>query len=307
VLIINDTNSAKTVNWERDRNTAPFIIREILSNKPLYFLRVIRENYLEAFSTNFLFLYGETSGLGKMYGMLSRGVLYIIELPLLLFGIWYLLKLKDKRIKTIIFGLLLIAPLPAAFTIDRSYVMRSIMMLPMLSLIIGSGIFFFLQSLQSQKSIVSKIVICIFIGIYSFLITEYLYQYYFRYSVYGAEAWFRSSKDVAQLIGQQKAKFSTIYIADAGDMFILQYAIFNKIDPILIQQAWKQPPPKKIGNVIFLSECFKGGVDAYDPNIMLPKKTMYIVPDTCHKSSSPIDRINDLGEPIRTIWKIYEK
>jgi hypothetical protein len=239
--------------------------------------------------------------------MFNRGVLYIIELPLLLLGIWYLLKLNNKRIKTVIFGLLLIAPLPTTFTVDRTYVMRSIMMLPILSLIIGSGIFYFLQSLRSKKGILSKIVIGIFIGIYAFLITEYLYQYYFRYSVYGAEAWFRSSKDVSQLIGQQKTKFSTIYIADADTMFILQYAVFNKIDPIIIQQVLKQPFPKKIGNVFFLSECFKGGVDSYDSNIELPKKTMYIVPDICHKSSSPTHRINDLGEAIRTIWKIYEK
>jgi 4-amino-4-deoxy-L-arabinose transferase-like glycosyltransferase len=307
VLIINDTNSAKTVNWEREKNTAPFIIRQILSNKPLYFLRIMRENYLEAFSTNFLFLYGETGGLGGVLGLFNRGVLYIIELPLLLFGIFYLIKQKDKKTKILIICLLLIAPLPTTFAVDKQYVGRGIMMLPILSIIIGSGIYSFLQTIQAQRKTIRNLGIGLFIIIYSFLITGYLYQYYFRYTVYGAESMFRSSKDLSLFVGQNKSHYDNVYIAGDRGMLLLQYGVFNKIDPVIMQKAWEEPWPKKIGNVTFLQECFDKGADSYNPKTMLPYKTMYIVPDNCHKIALTDYKIKDLGEPLRTIWKIYEK
>ncbi len=141
VLIWNDQKVSEFVNWERDKNTAPFFIRQVFNNKPLYYLRAIRENYLEAFSTQFLFLYGETQGLGGIYGTFYRGVMYIIELPLLILGLYYLWRYKNTRPKNFLFLLLLIFPLPSTFVIDKSYVMRSAMMIPVLSIIVGCGIY----------------------------------------------------------------------------------------------------------------------------------------------------------------------
>ena len=130
VFLFKDDKAAKMVNWEREKNSAPPILKTIFSNKPLYFLRVIRENYLEAFSPQFLFLYGETSGLSSIYGVSFRGVMYIIELPLLILGFIFLLNNKNKKIRNLIILLLIISPLPSTFTKDRTYVMRSIMMMP---------------------------------------------------------------------------------------------------------------------------------------------------------------------------------
>lgn len=118
------TKMGNLVNWERDRNTAPWFMRELLSNKPLYILRVIRENYLEAFSPQYLFIYGETGGLGGTFGVFFRGVMYIIELPLLLIGIYCLIRNEKSRIRNLVLFSLLLAPLPTAFTIDKTFVKR---------------------------------------------------------------------------------------------------------------------------------------------------------------------------------------
>lgn len=308
VFLINDMQSAsKIVNWEREKNISPFFLQPIFSNKLLYFLRIIRENYLEAFSPQFLFLYGETSGLAGIYGIFFRGVMYIIELPLLILGFIYLLSLKNIKLKFFIIANLLIAPLPSTFTIDKTYVMRSIMMLPFLVMITACGIYYLFNLIRRMNRLLKIIVTAIFILWYCFLVTEYFYQYHFRYSVYAAEAWFRSSRELAEYLGKNKAKYHNIDIVNPGNMFIFQYGIFNKIQPELIQIAWKSPSPKKINNIRLISDCFDTQGKTFDPEKFLNKNSLYITPNKCHRETPAKDYIRDFGEPLSIIWKVYEK
>lgn len=307
VFLVNDIKSATMiVNWEREKNTAPIFLRNLLSNKPLYFLRVVRENYLEAFSPQFLFLYGETGGLSGIYGTLFRGTMYIIELPLLILGFIFLLSLKDKKIKYLLLCSILIAPLPSAFTIDKTYVMRSIMLLPFLSIVVGCGIYYLLFSLKKLNTIIKVLIVISFISWYCFLVVEYLYQYHFRYNIYGAESWFRSSRDLAEYIGNNKEEFRNIYVVNPGNMFLFQYGIYNKIRPEVIQKAWNSQSPKKIENVWFISDCIDTHREFFDPEKYLAKNVIYITPGKCHQELIPKNTIKDSGEPLRIIWKIYE-
>lgn len=297
--------AADMVNWERKINNAPFFIQQLFSNKPLYYLRVIRENYLESFSPHFLFLYGEVGGLAGIYGTLFRGTMYIIELPLLFLGFAFLIKKKEKNISYLLLSLLLIAPFPSALTFDKSFVMRNSMMLPFLSIIVGCGIYYFFHLLRKQKRIISFFIITIFLLIYGFLVTEYIYQYYFRYSIYGAESWFTSNRDLSIYIEKNKSKYQNIIVITKGNMFLLQYGVYNKTNPKIIQSIWNRQGSKQIENVLFADGCIDTHGEIFNPKKYLKSSTLYIVPDECHKNTLPSDTIKDLGEPLRTIWKIY--
>ena len=303
-LNYNSKDAADTVNSERKVNSAPFFVRQIFDNKILYFFRVSRENYLEAFSTQFLFLYGETSGLSGIYGPAFRGELYILELPLLILGLFFLGNYKNKKSKYFIFLCLLIAPLPSAFTVDKSYALRSIMMIPFLAIIISCGIYF-LKSYYRSK-ILYKIGAFIFCSFYLFLIASYLFQYYSRYSIYGAESWFRSSRDVVEYAYQHRDNYKNVYIVNSGDLLI-QYAVFGHTSPVLMQRAYESKSPKKVdSNVYLVDGCIDTHKKIFDPQTYLPKSTLYIVPSSCFPEVVPLDLIRQVGEPLRTIWKIYE-
>lgn len=308
IFLWNDnSNASRVVNWEREKNTSPALLRKIFSNKPLYYLRVIRENYLEAISPQFLFLYGETSGLGGIYGTFFRGTMYIIELPLLILGFILLLKFNKRKTMYLLFLGLLISPLSSAFTIDKTYVMRSIMMLPFLCIMVGCGIYYFLDLLKKMPKIAGFVLLIIFVSTYAFLISEYLYQYYFRYNIYGAESWFGSTHELSDYIWGNKDKYKNIYVAGASNMFFLQYGIYNKIEPAEIQKSWKSKWPVKIGNVIFLSGCIDTEGKNYKPGKFFSSNFLYIASGGCHKENPPIANIKDRGEPLRVIWKMYTK
>lgn len=309
VFIWNNTrNAAKTVDWERTKNTAPFVLRQVFSNKAIYYLRAVRENYLEAFSSQFLFLYGETGGLGKIYGTFFRGQMHILELPLLVLGLVFLLSSKGKKGRFFVISSVLLAPLPSTFVVDKTYVMRSIMMLPFLSIIVGCGIYYFFSLLQRRKKVFRYFSIGLFVCVYTFLIAEYVYQYHFQYNIYGAEGWSRSNRDLAEYVGARKDNFQNIQIVAPNQMVMLQYSIFNKVNPKIIQDIWKSEDwPKHIGNVSFLQGCIDTHKVKFNPNEIFKEPTLYIVPTKCHDETSPVFVIRDIGEPERIIWKIYEK
>lgn len=293
----NPQASGRYVDWAREKSTAPFFLRTVFSNKPLYYVRVFRENYLEAFSPQFLFLYGETSGLAGLYGIMSHGVLYIIDLPLLLVGIYSLIRAKaHRRSMLFVLGGLLLGPLPSAVGADRSYGVRSIMMQPFLIFIVAYGTY----SLGVGFKRYRRLLAGAFVILYAVFAASYVYEYFYRFPVYYAESWFGSTRDVIFLIDKNKDHYDHVIVANHGDP-LFQYGFFHRMDPTKLRTLLNQPYPRAIGNVSFVDEC----LETDDPVSLLPPKTLYLVPERCHKQTKPSFEIVDRGEPLRVIWKGY--
>ncbi len=302
VLLWKDTEAAvKTVNYERQRSLAAFWLRTVFSNKPLYFLKIMRQNYLEAFSPQFLFLYGETSGLAGLYGVQSRGVLYLVDLPLLLLGIYMLLRNKALR-RSMLFtiGGLLIAPFPSMFASDRTYAVRSIMMQPFLMLLIAYGAYALAIWTKATYARYKKIVFGLFVGFYMVFVGSYFYEYLYRFPIVSAEAWFQSTKDIISYIDQNKTRYNQVIVANHGDP-LFQYGFYTRMDPKALKNLLHAPYPRRIGNVSFEDEC----LETENPVEVLGQDTLYIVPERCHRQATPSATIKDKGEPLHVIWKIY--
>lgn len=304
VSIFGNSTAASEVNLERKINIAPGLLRKIFNNKPLYLLRIMRENYLKAFSTEYLFLSGESGNSSQIVNIFFRGELYIIELPFLLLGLYVLIKNKNNFNRNFIFALLLISPLPSTFTTDRNFVARDIMMLPLILIVIACGLDYWLKIVCKYRIGIRNIVLTIFISIYAFLIFGYLYQYYFRWTVYGAESWGKSYKDLVNMVDSKKNNFKNIYISRNPNELLLQYAIFNRVDPQRVQNAW-QKKPIQIDNLTLLKECINSSGGYVMDN--LPKSTLYAATFIdCHSKDVPTEKILDYGEPLHVIWNIYE-
>ena len=304
VYLFSDPNATKTVDWERNTSTAPFFLRGILNNKPLYFLRRMRENYLEAFSTNYLFLYGEI-GLGSQIdNIYYRGELYIIELPLFLIGLYQLIKRGSSLNRNLLILMLLISPLPSTFTLDKNFVNRDYMMLPIILIITALGLYYVIKKILKLRKVYKITFILLLFLLYSFLFSEYFYQYYYRWPVYGAEAWSASSRDLVSLVANNKNKYKNVYVGNSYRNFLIQYATFEKVDPKLVQKIWNENPIK-LGNITMLQTCLHDSYGKVED--FLPKSSLYISSfSDCHYVSTPSGKIVDRGEPLHTIWNIYE-
>lgn len=306
ILIWNDlTHISQIINGERQVNIAPWALRVIFSNKLFYISRVIRENYLEAFSPQFLLLYGETGGLAPLYGVMSHGVLYLTDIIFIIIGILWLIKdRKFKQSTLVIFGWLLLAPLPSAVSVDKSYALRSIQMLPPIVILFSLGVYKFWMISKQWSGLKKTISYGLIAFIYIFLVSNYIYTYFFRFVVYGADAWFRSSRDVVTYMLKNESKYQQINIANDGNLLI-QLAFYKPIAPSDMWQLSGKIRPK-VGKINFIGSCIYTKGNKFDPKAYLPVHTLYIVPEVCHKETKPFDDITQVGEPLRVIWKFYE-
>jgi 4-amino-4-deoxy-L-arabinose transferase-like glycosyltransferase len=288
------------VDDERTKNTAPQILRTIFTNKITAMIANIRSNYLEAFSSQYLSIYGEVGGLSGIYGVMNHGAQYWFEGILAIFGVCYFLTLRYKNGFIFVIVSLILSPLSASFTVDRSYGARAIMFIPYFSLLIGGGI----EYLLNLKQKYNKPVIIGLLSLYVVGFSFYIYQYYYRFPIYDAEGFFYSSKELVNKIISYSGK--QVILVNSGDIFA-QYVFHTKMDPNQAQIIIRDKSKIYNSNFKLIDGCIdtKGKIIKSISEI-IPENTVYIVPADCHATFPTLNVIRDLGEPLRIKWKIYE-
>jgi 4-amino-4-deoxy-L-arabinose transferase-like glycosyltransferase len=118
----------------------------------------IVRNYFSHFDFKFLFLEGDINSRHQQEGW---GQLYIIELSLLLIGLWKVLKNKDRSMWPFLL-LLVIAPIPASITKESPHALRAIVMAPAIAAISATA----LSSFRRFCMTVFVLIYVLFFGIY---------------------------------------------------------------------------------------------------------------------------------------------
>ena len=307
----------KTIEFDRAKSSAPHKLILLETNKITYYLQKMATNYLGAFSSQHLFTTGDIHP-QVAYGIFFKGVLYLLDIPFIILGFAYLLEksrlltgsnkensenggISYKRGAILIIGGLLVSPLPSTVAAGYSYFIRSFMMAPFLSILIGIGLLIFYEFTRGRQ--IYKLLLRIFVIVfYGFFITRFFYQYNYQLNSYGSEYWNGSSRKLSEYIMQNESRFDKIIIANAEDKVILQFALVSKADPYGLQKAWKKNWPVKLGKVTFTNSCYR---DDELGNVMT-SRVFYAVPAGCHEKLLPQTTIADSLEPLRIIWKIYE-
>ncbi len=126
----------------------PNLVSKIFYNKPLYVARQFVGNYISYFSPQFLATNGSAEA---TYGMVSGvGVIYLVELVLLLGFIVKYIMGRSKELNLILFWIL-ISPIPAALTKGPGYAAnRAAFMMPAIFIILAVGGLFIYQKLKAK-------------------------------------------------------------------------------------------------------------------------------------------------------------
>ncbi len=162
----------------------PATITRTFHNKAINYSFAFISNYLDYFSGNFLFIEG---GLPAWYKVPSMGLIYIVELPFIIIGIFYLLSSKNKYHKLPLIWLFL-SPLAAAMTRDDiPNIQRAIVMFPVIELIAAYGLVAISDKFKSYQNRA-------FMGVITaFLILNFSYfshQYFVQAQVH--RNWYRN-------------------------------------------------------------------------------------------------------------------
>ncbi len=252
------------------QNVPPVVVR-MVHNKVENYAQTFIGNYLSYFSGEYLFV---TGGLPMFLQTHQSGLLYIVELPFLIYGIYMLIRKKDKYAKVILVWLLF-SPVIAALTIDDiPNIRRSLMMTPAFAIITAFGVCSI--PLRRKYLRIIMVVVCV---IYLWCVFHFFYQYFVHAKIH--RPWYRNNgfSEMMKVVNQNYDKYDHIVMTKIGGGYPL-VLFFSRYDPktYLAEGAPKDQDYKGFGKFIFTpQDCpsinFNGNIQR--------EKTLFVDAGTC--------------------------
>lgn len=219
-------------NEERTLSTIPSRLKPFLYNKELKYTRYIFEKYSENLSLEYLFLRGDKN---PRHNPGEWGMLFLVELPLLVYGL-YLLAKEDFRKLLFVVSWILIIPLGTMF-MGQTHALRNAFMIPPFVLISSYAI----SKINLKWQIISIGLILIqFVFVMSSV-------YFFAPNKFGSfwsDKAKKESLDAILASKDNKVVLSTKQI----DNIEYAYPLYAKVDPELVVSQYGKFP-KVYGNV----------------------------------------------------------
>jgi 4-amino-4-deoxy-L-arabinose transferase-like glycosyltransferase len=186
----------------------------VLDNRRFVFAATVVSGYISHFDPNWLFITGDIS----RHHAPGMGLLYLFEVPFILFGIYMLLFGDfDKKTKLVIFGWLLLAPIPASITTGVPHAVRTLNFLPTWQILSAIGIlysFIFFNKYKKMK----YVFYLIFAAVFVFNVAYYLDQYFVQQNYYSSQDWqygYQQAVDEVKAIG---GNYHQIIISDKAPL-----------------------------------------------------------------------------------------
>jgi len=212
----------------------PYTITRMFHNKIIGYGNLFMENYFKHFSFDFLFL---DKGYPDRYRVPGMGLLYIFELPLIIFGAIYLFS-KNRKICIFIISWILVAPIGSALTFDDvPNLQRTIFALPAYSILSAFGLFIFLKLVRSFNLKLFRLSILASVFIIIFSISYYLVQYYFQARVY--RSWYRQDgyKKLVTEVNYRLPNYKKAIITNRESAPTIFFLFYSKYKPSLFQKV----------------------------------------------------------------------
>ncbi len=238
-------------------------IARVFHNRIASYTRRFAEEYKEYFGTTFL-----TGEVVKpvRYSVPYVGLLTYFELILIILGLIFVSKRKEMLV---ILALLVVAPLPAAVTIeDTPNILRAIFMMPFLLIIAAYG-FYELTKLKSKWRYLS-----ILIAVGYFLNFIYFSHMYFVHQRMSIATYYRNGGNVELIkkLSEVKNNYKKIVLTNSPDDLYPWFAFFEKIDPSIFNNSYKtiNGEGRSFENIFFskdkcpLNEALKKGQKEFD-------------------------------------------
>ncbi len=199
-------------------------------NEPLNFARGILGRWFNHFSGRFLFFEGDWQN--PRHSAPYVGMLHILDLPMILIGLFVIVKSRKTPFLRFIALWLVIAPLPAILSRDQVHAVRSLQMVIPLTVLIGYGVHA-LVSTGKFKSIVGAIV---FFG-YILSFVYFADAYFIHLPKLHSKYWEYGYKQAVQSILPIQSQYSSIIFQQSYSQPYIYFLFYGAYDPQKFQSA----------------------------------------------------------------------
>ena len=258
----------------------PNIFDRGFHNKLTFWAENISNNYLQAFSADFLFFRGDPNLRHSIKGM---GQFYKLEFVALILGfLFFVSKNVDKKIRYFVVFWLLVGVLPSAITRDGgNHATRLILILPPLIFLMAYGLVETAKRLTNRGRVVFG-VCYFFLLILSFI----FYQHnYWIHNPWNSERWWHAGfKEAIQTIKAEEKNYDKVIISNVGEPAWIFFAGWYEYLPDRWQKEFPIGNDVEIpgfGKVSHIDKFYFGtfnvqGQSLYDLSKYINNKTLYM-------------------------------
>lgn len=213
----------------------PLVLTRLFHNKPLAYSAQFLDNYFSHFSYQFLFT---DKGFPDRYRVPLSGLLYVVELPLIIFGIFKLLSVQN-RLSPFLLGWIVLAPLGSALTFDDvPNLQRTLIMLPALYIVEAFGILHVVLFFRAKKFL--RVVGSLAVIVFLFNISLYIHQYYVHSSLY--RPWYRQDgySGLVKKVNALLPWYKKVIVTNRESAPAIFFLFYGKYNPLHFQLETKK-------------------------------------------------------------------
>lgn len=277
--IFNDPKNVGEIGFDRVRDMQMGEgYSRLFHNKATLLFSKITNNYLESFSTQFLFIRGD---INLRHSILQNGEFYKYQFFLLILGlIFFTIKPMSKKYKAFISAWVILAPLPSIITTSGgNHASRLLFLILPLVFFIALGVYHGYFYLGER---LRKIYVFIFGAIFIASFILYQHNYWVHYPWDSQKWWQAGFKEAIQTAVLEGKKYDQVIISQADEPALIFFLGWSQYPPAEFQQ--KYPLVKEnlegIGEVFRLDKYYFPPIGKerglYELGSILPKNTLYL-------------------------------
>jgi 4-amino-4-deoxy-L-arabinose transferase-like glycosyltransferase len=229
-------------------------IGAFLDNRRIVWFKTLASGYLSHFSMRWLFLTGDN----PRHHAPDMGLLYLWELPFLLFGIFTVVKNIRGPARSVLIGWFLLSPIAASPTTGLPHAVRTLVFLPTFQIFTAIGLIALLRYVKKSQlggiqhiGVLALELIIIVFAVFNVL--YYLDMYFVHLNPEDSEYWQYGYKNAVSYTEQHKAQYQKIVVSTGLEQSYMFFLFFTKYDP----EAYLAGGGTKLMNTSFGTYVFR--------------------------------------------------
>ncbi len=191
------------------------LLAKLLHNRRVVYSQEFLKHYFDTFNPSFPFFRGDVN-----FRLSSQAVgeLYLLDLPFLLAGVFFLVKHRQKA-SAVLFAWALLAPIPAAFARETPHALRTLNLLPVPQILVAVGL-----ARLARLRFLAVALSVLFFG-------YYLSNYHLVYPSRFASSWQYGYKQAVQYVAANQFKYDHISITDFYGRPYIYFLFYQNYPP----------------------------------------------------------------------------
>lgn len=229
VNIFSDLSVIETSNKRTayDNNS---IIGKIFHNRRIMYARSYFKHFFDNLEPGFLFVHGDGN---PKFSIQDVGELYLVELPFLILGLYWLL-VKDKRSAFFLLAWLIASIVPAATARETPHALRIENSLPTWQIFTAIGIVYGISLTKSRQW--KRVILIGIVFLYILNFSYYMSNYYAHYAKEYSGEWQYGYREAFEFIKQIKNQYSSVVVTESIGRPYAYALFYDQTDP---EQFWR--------------------------------------------------------------------